>query len=117
MANQRGLHRFSNGDRPEFFVIFDAAVDAIGITDRRMIDSSFRSGRPRLPRAAWPMLTAVKFALCAEMSHGLGDAAENFRSSRPEGPRCTLDQLAQWRVGMPIPPTCADPSDCGHLGT
>ncbi len=31
----------SNGDRPEFYGIFEAAVDAIGITDRRMIDSSF----------------------------------------------------------------------------
>lgn len=31
----------SNGDRLEFYGIFEAAVDAIGITDRRMIDSSF----------------------------------------------------------------------------
>ena len=31
----------SNGDRPEFYGIFEAAVDAIGINDRRMIDSSF----------------------------------------------------------------------------
>lgn len=31
----------SNGDRPEFYEIFEAAVEAIGITDRRMIDSSF----------------------------------------------------------------------------
>ena len=31
----------SNGDRPEFYGIFEAAVDAVGITDRRMIDSSF----------------------------------------------------------------------------
>jgi cyanophycinase len=31
----------SNGDRPEYYEIFEAAVDAIGITDRRMIDSSF----------------------------------------------------------------------------
>ena len=31
----------SNGDRPEFYGIFEAAMDAIGITDRRMIDSSF----------------------------------------------------------------------------
>ena len=31
----------SNADRPEFYGIFEAAVDAIGITDRRMIDSSF----------------------------------------------------------------------------
>jgi cyanophycinase len=31
----------SNGDRPEFYEIFEAAMDAIGITDRRMIDSSF----------------------------------------------------------------------------
>jgi cyanophycinase len=31
----------SNGDRPEFYEIFEAAMDAVGITDRRMIDSSF----------------------------------------------------------------------------
>ena len=31
----------SNGDRPEYYDIFEAAVDAVGITDRRMIDSSF----------------------------------------------------------------------------
>lgn len=31
----------SNGDRPEFYEIFEAAVDAVGITDRRMIHSSF----------------------------------------------------------------------------
>jgi len=31
----------SNGDRPEFYEIFKAAMDAVGITDRRMIDSSF----------------------------------------------------------------------------
>jgi cyanophycinase len=31
----------SNGDRPEFYEIFEAAVDAVGIADRRMIDSSF----------------------------------------------------------------------------
>ena len=31
----------SNGDRLEYYEIFEAAVDAIGITDRRMIDSSF----------------------------------------------------------------------------
>jgi cyanophycinase len=31
----------SNGDRPEFYEIFEAAVDAMGITNRRMIDSSF----------------------------------------------------------------------------
>jgi len=31
----------SNGDRPEFYGILEVAVDAIGLTDRRMIDSSF----------------------------------------------------------------------------
>jgi cyanophycinase len=31
----------SNGDRPEYYEIFEAAVDGTGITDRRMIDSSF----------------------------------------------------------------------------
>jgi cyanophycinase-like exopeptidase len=33
----------SNGDGPEYYGIFEAAMDAIGITDRRMIDSSFRT--------------------------------------------------------------------------
>ena len=42
----------SNGDRPEFYEIFEAAMDAIGITDRRMIDSSFGPGdRAFLERA------------------------------------------------------------------
>jgi cyanophycinase-like exopeptidase len=31
----------SNGDRPEFYEIFEAAMDRLGIADRRMIDSSF----------------------------------------------------------------------------
>lgn len=31
----------SNGDRREFYEIFEGALDGIGITDRRMIDSSF----------------------------------------------------------------------------
>lgn len=31
----------SNGDRPEFYEIFEAAMDGVGITDRRMIDSAF----------------------------------------------------------------------------
>ena len=31
----------SNGDRPEFYAVFEAAVSAIGIIDHRMIDSSF----------------------------------------------------------------------------
>jgi cyanophycinase-like exopeptidase len=31
----------SNGDRPEYYGIFEAAMEAIGITDRRMIHSSF----------------------------------------------------------------------------
>jgi hypothetical protein len=29
------------GNRPEFYGIFEAAVDAMAIIDRRMIDSSF----------------------------------------------------------------------------
>jgi cyanophycinase len=42
----------SNGDRPEFYGVFEAAVDAIGITDRRMIYSSFGPGdRAFLERA------------------------------------------------------------------
>ena len=31
----------SNGDRAEFYDIFEAAMDAVGISNRRMIDSSF----------------------------------------------------------------------------
>lgn len=31
----------SNGDRPEYYEIFEAAVDEVGITERRQIDSSF----------------------------------------------------------------------------
>lgn len=31
----------SNGDRAEFYEIFEAAMDSLGITDRRMVGSSF----------------------------------------------------------------------------
>lgn len=31
----------SNGDRPEFYEVFEAAMDAVGIGDRRMIAASF----------------------------------------------------------------------------
>jgi cyanophycinase-like exopeptidase len=42
----------SNGDRREFYGIFEAAVDAIGISDRRMIGSSFgQEDRAFLERA------------------------------------------------------------------
>jgi cyanophycinase len=33
----------SNGDREEFYSIFEAAMDAVGITERRMIKASFGS--------------------------------------------------------------------------
>src|SRR6201998_398004 len=49
----------SNGDRPEFYEIFEAAMDAIGITDRRMIDSSFGpDDRAFLERAQLIVLAA-----------------------------------------------------------
>lgn len=42
----------SNGDRPEFYEIFEAAMDALGIADRRMVGSSFDpDGRAFLERA------------------------------------------------------------------
>lgn len=42
----------SNGDNPEFYEIFEAAMDAVGIMDRRMIGSSFgREDRAFLERA------------------------------------------------------------------
>jgi len=42
----------SNGDRPEFYEVFESAVESIGITNRRMIDSSFRpADRAFLERA------------------------------------------------------------------
>ncbi|OBI80279.1 Type 1 glutamine amidotransferase-like domain-containing protein [Mycobacterium sp. E740] len=42
----------SNGDRLEYYGIFAAAVDALGVTERRMIDSSFdRDDRAFLQRA------------------------------------------------------------------
>jgi cyanophycinase len=31
----------SNGDRPEFYDIFEAAMDLIGISERRMVDAAF----------------------------------------------------------------------------
>jgi cyanophycinase len=33
----------SNGDRKEFYSIFEAAMDAVGLTERRMIDSAFHA--------------------------------------------------------------------------
>src|ERR1700728_240311 len=33
----------SNGDREEFYSIFEAAMEAVGITERRMIRASFHS--------------------------------------------------------------------------
>lgn len=42
----------SNGDRQEFYEIFEAAMDAVGIIERRMIDSSFdRADRAFLDNA------------------------------------------------------------------
>ncbi len=47
----------SNEDRPEFYEIFEAAMDGIGITDRRMIDSSFGADdRAFLERSAMIVL-------------------------------------------------------------
>lgn len=42
----------SNGDRPEFYDIFEAAMEAAGITERRMIASSFRADDRTFLRAA-----------------------------------------------------------------
>jgi len=42
-------NRCLNGARPEFpYGIIEAAVGAIGITDRRRIDASFGPDRPRI---------------------------------------------------------------------
>ena len=75
----------SNGDRPEFYEIFEAAVDAIGITDRRMIDSSFGAAdRAFLDRAQLIVLaggdvrlgwntfekTGMKDAILGRHAHG-----------------------------------------------
>jgi cyanophycinase-like exopeptidase len=75
----------SNGDRPEYYGIFEAAMDAIGITDRRMIDSSFRTyDRAFLERAQLIVLaggdvslgwntfekTGMKDVILARYAHG-----------------------------------------------
>jgi cyanophycinase-like exopeptidase len=42
----------SNGDTPEFYSIFEGAMDAVGITERRMIGAAYRAGdREFLERA------------------------------------------------------------------
>ena len=47
----------SNGDREEFYSIFVAAMDAVGITERRMIRASFHSeDRAFLERAQLVLL-------------------------------------------------------------
>lgn len=48
----------SNGDRPEFYEIFEAAMDVVGITDRRMIGSSFGSDDRAFLERAWLILLA-----------------------------------------------------------
>lgn len=45
-TGSRGCGRWprnSNGDRPEFYEIFETTMDAVGIPDRRMVDSAFTS--------------------------------------------------------------------------
>ena len=42
----------SNGDTPEFYAIFEGAMDAVGITERRMIGAAYEAGdREFLERA------------------------------------------------------------------
>ncbi|OBI38816.1 peptidase [Mycobacterium sp. E1386] len=48
----------SNGDRPEYYGIFEAAMDALGVTDRRMIDSSFGPADRAFLERAWLIVLA-----------------------------------------------------------
>jgi len=48
----------SNGDAPEFYSIFEAAMGAVGVHDRRMILSSFRTGDQSFLREADIILLA-----------------------------------------------------------
>lgn len=67
----------SNGDRPEFYEIFEAAMDAVGITDRRMIVSSFdRAGRAFLDSAQLIVLAGgdVRLGWNTFVKSGMKDA-------------------------------------------
>jgi len=70
----------SNGDRPEFYGIFEAAVDPIGIDDRRMIDSSFGTDdRAFLERAQLIVLAGgdVRLGWDAFVKSGMKDVILN----------------------------------------
>src|SRR5271167_1910455 len=106
----------SNGDRPEFYGIFEAAVDAIAITDRRMIDSSFGpDDRAFLERAQLIVLaggdvrlgwntfekTGMKDVILGRYTQGRSwwafqparsssDAMESSRHRNPPRPSCSM---------------------------
>jgi cyanophycinase-like exopeptidase len=77
----------SNGDRPEFYGIFEAAMDAMGITDRRMVDSSFSpDDRAFLKRARLILLAG-------------GDVRLGWRTFETTGMKnAVLDRYAQGAV-------------------
>jgi cyanophycinase len=59
----------SNGDRREFYEIFEAAANAVGITQRRMISSSFGpDDRAFLDCAQLILLPAAMCALAGTRS-------------------------------------------------
>lgn len=67
----------SNGDHPEHYGIFEAAMDAVGITDRRMITSSFgREDRTFLRHAQLIVLAGgdVRVGWSIFQSTGMKDA-------------------------------------------
>lgn len=66
----------SNGDQPEFYEIFEAAMDAVGVTDRRMVGASFGADdRAFLERARMIVLAGgdVRIGWNAFESTGMAD--------------------------------------------
>ncbi|BCZ23822.1 Type 1 glutamine amidotransferase-like domain-containing protein [Mycobacterium senriense] len=92
----------SNGDRPEFYEIFEAAMDAVGITDRRMIGSAFGTDdRAFLERAQLILLAG-------------GDVRRGWNTFEKTGMKnVILDRHAKGAVLMGI---SAGAVQLGHCG-
>nr|CRL76322.1 Peptidase family S51 [Mycolicibacterium malmesburyense] len=75
----------SNGDRPEYYDIFEAAMDSVGIADRRMVKSSFGADdRAFLERAGLILLAGGDVRLGWDILEGTG-MAEVIRTRYTQG--------------------------------
>lgn len=92
----------SNGDRPEFYEIFEAAMDDVGITERRMILSSFGAeDRDYLERAQLVILAG-------------GDVRLGWRTFQESGMREVI--LARYSQGAVLVGISAGAVQLGRYG-